>query len=504
MNEWIRARAAQLVAEGVTQAEAEKQAREAYKALSPEVRARIEGAADDQEDAGESDERSGGLLGRLFSRRNLTIMASDADPIEGELVEVRSSVEEAEDEDDEDDASDLDERIDQRVQARLAELAGQPENPMAAIASGLRVRSQRLNGDQILSEVFNRTVVKQLRQQEVTAKDRQEVDNILAAHGIEARALTIEGNGTVIYEELAKLFVVKPSPNIVFRNHFRTLPMAGTKKVDFPRFDRTGLSFQWNRQNTPSTGSLTEITASDPTLDTFPIEVTELNGATVVADSFLHFNASGASFVSQYLLPEFRGAAQAAEDRAFWLGTKAGNDPSTFFGLRHQTGVTDANPAPTAGTAFSEGVLNSMLRAMPAAFRQDPSRLAYYLPLPLGDDFAELRAQRATGLGDRFTESETTVPGPTPIGRYRGINVYGIAQLPTNEKVGAGEDEVTDLGTAYLVHRDFLAIGDGLSMRIEPIRLPNFVTRIQLQEFVGLGYEWPTSVVRYSGIAEKE
>lgn len=374
---------------------------------------------------------------------------------------------------------------------------------MAAIASGLRVRSHRLDGEQLLSEVLTRTLLKQVRQQEVTAQDRQEVANILREHGISERALTIEGNGTVIYEELARQFVVKPSPNIVFRNHFRTLPMAGAKKVDFPRFDRQGLSFQWNRQNTPSTGSLTDITASDPTLDTFPIEVTELNGATVVADSFLHFNASGARFVAEYLLPEFRGAAQAAEDRAFWLSTKAGNDPATFYGLRHQTGVTDANPAPTVGTAFSESVLNAMLRAMPAAFRQDPSRLAYYLPLPIGDDFAELRAQRATALGDRYTEAETTVPGPVPIGRYRGISVYGIAQLPTDEKVGEGEDEVTGLGTAYLVHRDFIAIGDGLTMRIEPIREKNFVTRIQLQEFVGLGYEWPVSVVRYSGIAPK-
>ena len=62
------------------------------------------------------------------------------------------------------------------------------------------------------------------------------------------------------------------------------------------------------------------------------------------------------------------GAAQAAEDRAFWLGTKAGNDPSTFYGLRHQTGVTDANPAPTAGTAMSR------LRAVQAMANVTPRK----------------------------------------------------------------------------------------------------------------------------------
>ena len=80
--------------------------------------------------------------------------------------------------------------------------------------------------------MLTRTVLKQIRQQPVTAQDRQEVDNLLSGHGINARALTIEGNGTVIFEELARIFVVRPSDAVVFRNHFRTVPMAGTKKVD--------------------------------------------------------------------------------------------------------------------------------------------------------------------------------------------------------------------------------------------------------------------------------
>lgn len=494
MNEWIRARTAQLVAEGVSKADAEAKAKAAYATLAPEVRSRIEDKPADADADTETESR--GLFARLFGRGDVTVNVNEApttQPVQARAAQ--PATEPVEDTPKAPAAPEAtDEVIDQRIQARLDALAKQPENPMAAIASGLRVRSQPLTGEDLLSEVMARTVLKQLRRQEVTPQDRTEVDNLLKAHGIEARALTIEGNGTVIYEELARIFVVKPSPDIVFRNHFRSVPMAGTKKVDFPRFDRQGLTFEWDRAT-----SLTDIGESDPTLDTFPIEVAELNGATRIADSFLHFNTSGARFVGEYLLPEFRGAAQAAEDRAFWLGDKTSGSPSTFFGLRHQTGVTEANAGATGGTAFSENVMNAMLRAMPAAFRSNPNRLAFYLPLERADDFAEIRAARATALGDAYAQDRATVPGPTPVGRYRGIDVFGINVLPSNETVGSD----TDTGTGYLVHRDMLSIGDGLTMRIEPIRERNFITRIQLQEFVGLGYEWPVSVVRYSGMKAK-
>lgn len=508
MNKWIQARAAQLVAEGIAQAEAEQQAKADFAALPAETRAKVEGTPAAQPEA----EDKPGLFRRLFGGGAVTVnvneaaqaapQASVAAPAPAPAVQARTTTQEPAATATQPQATD-DAALDARIQERLARLARQPENPLAAIASGIRVRSGRMEPEQVLSEVLTRTVLKQATRQEVTAQDRQEVANILRDAGISERALTIEGNGTVIMEELARQFAVKPAPDIVFRNHMRSLPMSGAKKIDFPRFDRSGLSFQWNRQNTATTGSLTDITPSDPTLDTFPIEVTELNGATKVADSFLLFNASGARFVSEYLLPEFRGAAQAAEDRAFWLSTKAGSDPATFYGLKNQTGVTDSNPATgsATGTAFSENTLNAMLRAMPAAFRSNPSRLAYYLPLERADDFAEIRAARATALGDQYAQDRATVPGPTPVGRYRGIDVFGINVLPTNEDF----DQTTDgsCSTAYLVHRDFIAIGDGLTIRIEPIRLPNFVTAIQLQEFVGLGYEWPTAVVRHAGIQKK-
>src|SRR5690606_19071417 len=64
MNKWIQARAAQYAAEGMTQADAEAQAKADYQALAPEVRAKIEGVPAEG-DEGEAK----GLLARLFGGR---------------------------------------------------------------------------------------------------------------------------------------------------------------------------------------------------------------------------------------------------------------------------------------------------------------------------------------------------------------------------------------------------------------------------------------------------
>src|SRR5690606_9897104 len=136
--------------------------------------------------------------------------------------------------------------------------------------------------------------------------------------------------------------------------------------------DRAGITHQWNRNSTSA------INESDPTLDTFDIEVAELNSKVTVPDSFQFFNAQGASFVSQNLLPAMRGAAQYEEDRVFFLGTGAGADPSEFKGLMAQTGFTTVS-AGANGDAFDLSILSSLLRAMPARYRNQVGRLAFYL-----------------------------------------------------------------------------------------------------------------------------
>jgi hypothetical protein len=256
-----------------------------------------------------------------------------------------------------------------------------------------------------------------------------------------------------------------------------------------------GLTFQWNRSSSVGAGSDAAITASDPTLDTFPIEVTEMNGMTQIADSFLLFNASGASFVQSYLLPEMRGAAQFEEDAKFFLSTGTHPQPATFTGLRTVTGVTAVTPG-TNGDALDLPILNSLIRAMPARYRSNPSRLAFYLPISLADDIVEKKSTRETGLGDRYMDDAERIPGPRPMFKHGGIFGYGVSHLPTNETQGSN----SDAGTVYLVHRDMPVIGDGLTIRIEPYRDPNFLTRLQVQQWVGLGYQFTDAIVRRVGV----
>ncbi|HEX7041291.1 MAG TPA: hypothetical protein VF202_14335, partial [Trueperaceae bacterium] len=258
MNEWMQARAAQYAAEGMSQADAEAKAKADYQALAPEVRSKIEGKP-----AAEGDEAEAkGLLARLFGRNGggdvhvhvgqpaEQVQARAAgEPADGQpkaepkpkaeekpagkpeqrsardmWLQARAALLQVEE-----GLSDVEARAaaqeqldaDLGLQARLAAapqpegdqlaqlppeiraLMRRPEDPMAAIASGLRVRSQKLDGDQLLGEVFARTIVPQALGQRPSTRQLTEAYNMLAEAGIHQRALTIEANGTVVYEELA-------------------------------------------------------------------------------------------------------------------------------------------------------------------------------------------------------------------------------------------------------------------------------------------------------------
>ena len=506
VKKWLEARAAMYAAEGMNALDAREKA-ESDLDSQPQLRARLE-----EDDFDSFAKRSIDL--------NINVRTNGADEDRaataglarnaGEESETSAQDEETEGGEEEKGQSDarkdqnkagdkgeekLEERVNNAVDKRVRDILAQPENPMAAVAGGMSFRSRRLEPDEVLSEVLFRTVVKQMKREPVTSRDMEQVHNILKRNGIDTRALTLEGNGTVIYEDLARQFVVKPAPDIIGRNLLRTLPMSGTKKTDFPRFDRQGLTFQWNRSSAVGAGSMGEIVESDPTLDTFPLEVTELNGKASIPDGFLQFNASGPAFVQDYLLPELRGAAQYEEDRQFFLSTGVHPDPNTFAGMLKVVGVTIV-PASANGDPFSLTILGDLLRAMPVAYRARPDRLAFFISVPLGDDYGDELEARNTALGDRALERFVNKPGPMPVGIYRGVPVYTVPHLAQNETQGTS----SDASTIALVHLDIPVIGDALSIRIEPYRAENFITKLQLQEFVGLGYQFKEAIARRPGV----
>ena len=493
VKKWLEARAAMYVAEGMNSLDAREKAESDLNG-QPQLRARLE-----EDDFDSFAKRSIDLNINVRAAGDDSKTSAQDEETEDEEDEKEESVSKEKPKDDPRDEAKrkegLEERVNNAVDKRVRDILAQPENPMAAIAGGMSMRTRKLEPDQILSEVFARTLVKQMKREPVTSRDMEQVHNILQRNGIDTRALTLEGNGTVIYEDLARQFVVKPAPDIIGRNLFRSLPMSGTKKSEFPRFDRQGLTFQWNRSSAVGTGSMGQIVETDPTLDTFPIEVTELNGKVSIPDGFLQFNASGPVFVQDYLLPELRGAAQYEEDRQFFLSTGIHPDPNTFAGILKVIGVTIV-PASANGDPFDLTILGDLLRAMPVAYRARPDRLAFFVSVPLGDDYGDALEARNTALGDKALERFTNKPGPMPLGIYRGVPIYSVPHLAQNETQGTS----SDASTVALVHLDIPVIGDALSIRIEPYRAENFITKLQLQEFVGLGYQFKEALVRRPGV----
>jgi len=535
MNEWIRMRARQLVLEGMSEAEAEAKAKREWDSLAPQQRTAIEerlraqpqaqAAATPQPgeplrleiDLRTPAERAAGVAEtpaeRAAREQRERQQPTPPSPTE-RWLQARSAQLEAEGtpqaqaqaqaRQELEGNAELRERLENAgreptVEERAARAAAQavtevlarlPETPLAIVTDGgVSVRSRRQSSDEVLAEVLSRSVIPQLQRRQPTPTERQEIDNILRRNGIDTRAISVEANGTVVYNELARQFVVRPQPDIIARNHWSSVPMGGTNKRTFPRFDRGGITHTWGRNSTAN------IADSDPTLDTFEIEVTELNSKIIVPDSFSLFNAQGPSFIQEILLPAMRGAAQYEEDRAFFLSDGVAPDPTKFRGLRHQTGVTVV-AAGANGDPFTQDILTSLLRAMPVRYRNDVNRLAFYIAVALGDDYGDILAGRQSPGGDAWLERFSGQPGPMPIATHRGIPVYAVPHLPTNETQGTS----TDCTTIYLVHRDIPVIGDALQIRIEPYRRENFQDVLQLQEFVGLGYQWPDAIVRRSGV----
>ncbi|GEM47208.1 hypothetical protein [Deinococcus cellulosilyticus] len=388
---------------------------------------------------------------------------------------------------------------DEQLTRALSALAAQPENPMAAIAAGFHARARQndLTPEQILHEAIAATVLPGLQQRERDAQAVQRVYNIMQQHGIQQRALTLEANGAVMYEDMARQFIIRPENDIYARNWFGTLPMGGVVTREFPRMDRGGMAFTWGR----NTNTTAIADAGNPNNDTFSITVQNLDGYVNIDDSFALFNAQGTSYVSSNLLPAMRGTAQEQEDAAFFMSTGIAPYPTAFTGLHQVAGATTVTPS-TNGDAFTLDVLDSIVTAMPTRFRKNPSRLKILLPVELADDFAKLVRNRATGAGDAYLGAtpagQATVPvGPTPIGYYRQIPVYAVYHLTMGETQGTA---VGICGTIMCIHQDIPMIGDAVQLRMEVVRERGFKSILQLQEYVGLGYQFPSAIVRRRGV----
>lgn len=497
VNQWIKARTQQLMLErGISESQAKAAAQAEWNSLDAQVRARVTGQELPTE------ELSAALVGE--ARESVTININGAErsqPQARTQTEVPAQAAPQAETEQPLTRSEQEALIDQRARAIAQELIGSSSESATGGITGIRsVQERRLSERELVEEIITRTVGPALAnhmgvplsedlQHYASPAGRQEIDTMLQRHGIRARALTVAANGSVVFTEIARQFTVHPEPDVIARNHFRSIAMGGTYEMDMPRIDGGGITQEWER------GETTEITTSDPTTDTFSLRMTEQNSSVLVPDKFMLFNIEGARVIGQTLFPIIRQQAQLDEDRKIFTSNGIAPNPTRLIGLRHATGVVEIVPG-TNGDTYSEKYLNDMKRNMPREFKRNPMNMAYYVPDFVAEDFGQAREARATQLGDRYLEQFYNQPGPVPIGVKGGVPVYSAWMLPEDETRGTS----TDCGTAILMPRDVVAIGDAVMFRLEPYRDKSFKTYLQTQHFVALGYSFPGAIVRRPGL----
>ncbi|WP_293180361.1 phage major capsid protein [Oceanithermus sp.] len=364
---------------------------------------------------------------------------------------------------------------------------------------GINTRTRGLKlDDEFAGEVLMRAILPKLQMRRHTPQELQELENVLRSRGLSMRTLNLDTTGAVFYDEIARQFTVKPSPDAIARNHWTVVPMRGVRSVTAPSLDSTGITTTWGRRGG------TAPTESDPTTGSYDITVDNIEAFVPVGDDYLLFNPAGTRFIQEVLIPSMREKLHYDEDTAFFLSDGAAPYSTKFVGLKNVSGVTEVAPTGANGDPISLAKLDEMIRAMPPAHRRNRRELAFYLADDRALDIQSILGQRQTGLGDQYImglqERGVIAPGPLPVAVYNGIPVYGVAQLPVNETVGTS----SNASTGFLVNRRILALGDGSTLRIEPLREKGFTTLLQMQEWVGLGYAaWKAAIVRATGLLPK-
>lgn len=89
--------------------------------------------------------------------------------------------------------------------------------------------------------------------------------------------------------------------------------------------------------------------------------------------------------------------------------------------VKHLEGaaVPAAQVYDAAGQGDVETILKKLLELMPARYRQDPSQITAFVPVKVGDAWADALSARGTNLGD-----ETLVGGK--LRTYRGMNIQPV------------------------------------------------------------------------------
>lgn len=225
-----------------------------------------------------------------------------------------------------------------------------------------------------------------------------------------------DATGRLQPETLAQFTKTALQSSDVLRE-IRTVPVpAGVPTYTIPRMDiGTQVLFpEANDGGYPAVGLRSKADLSGVTLT-----MHSLKGIYRVPYSFIEQNVEGSDFETNIV---DMIASKCGDDMANMIfnGDTASGNALLALGNGYVKTIT-SNIADAGSAAISKEILLEAQRAIPSRFRQDPSKLRFFLNANKVLDWQAAVSARATGLGDSAIVAADT------------INAYGIRMLRVNQ-----------------------------------------------------------------------
>jgi hypothetical protein len=140
---------------------------------------------------------------------------------------------------------------------------------------------------------------------------------------------------------------------------------------------------------------------------------------------------------------------------------------SQFDGLiaQFQTGLPASHKVDASGIGSYDSLFKSMIRALPARYRRDPTALRFYVPVKHGDGYQSELAGRGTPLGDTNVIENLRLKLA-----FRGVPVVPIPLMTGVSTINGAEIDYDSF--VMLTHPLNLYVGWHRRIRVERFRDP--------------------------------
>ena len=192
-----------------------------------------------------------------------------------------------------------------------------------------------------------------------------------------------------------------------------------------------------------------------PDLTKVELDAKLFKGEIRLSDEVLEDNIERGE-LRQTLMELLAGAVRRDMEEVIINGDTASADPflARMDGLLKQA---KSNVVDAGGAKFGRDVLRDMLKAMPSEYLRDKKTLRYLSSVDSELDYRNELAERATGAGDRFLETDAPV-------MFSGVPVTAVPLCP--ESLGEGKDQTA----ALLCDPKNIHVGIWRNIRIETAR----------------------------------